>query len=225
MNPGVRRRLAAAACALALGGCPSLLRPPRVGPEAPRVADRDAEKRYQQILDRWTRRAEIYDGLDSRAFLAATFQSFAFLQARVERVAALRSLPLAEAEAMLSAERKAHQESLEVVLGLHANDRRFDDLGRPGSIWTIALVGEAGEVQPTSVEKLPLDPNLKALYPYLDTFWAAYRLRFPRTFENGAQVLPEKAQSFALRLSSAVGKAELRWELAAPPAAGAVAWP
>ncbi|HEY3449402.1 MAG TPA: hypothetical protein VGK67_23815 [Myxococcales bacterium] len=201
-------------------------RPPRVGPESPRLADRDAEKRYQEVLGRWTRHAEIYDGLDSRLFLAATFQAMAFREARVERAAAFRSLPRTEAEMMLAADRKAHGEALEVVLGVYANDRHFDDLGRPDSIWKLALVAEAGEAAPLSVEKLEsADPNLKALYPYLDTYWTAYRVRFPRAFENGAQVLPEKAQSLALRLSSAVGKAELRWDLAAPPATGAVAWP
>ena len=174
----------------------------------------------------WTRRAEIYDGLDTRAFLAATFQSAEFLAARVERAAAFRSLPRPDAEALLAQERKDGERTLEVVLGLHANERRFDDLARPDSLWRLALVTEAGEASPVSVEKLDAaDPNLRALYPYLDTYWTAYRLRFPREFENGARVLAEKAQELGLRLSSGVGTAQLRWALVAPPAGGAAAWP
>ena len=223
-----RRRLAAAALsALALGGCADLMRPPRVGPPAPQLSDRKAEKRYQQVLGSWTRRAEIYDGLDSRLFVAATFQAMAFREAKAERVAAIRSLPAPEAQALLVAQRKEHDEALELMLAVHSNERRFDDLSRPESVWRLALVSEAGEAEPLSVEKLPRpDANLRALYPYLDTYWTGYRVHFPRTFANGAQVLPQKAQTVLVRLSSSLGKAELRWDLAAPPpVSGAIAWP
>ncbi len=230
MNPARRRCAAAvAACAaLALGaGCPAMLRPPRVGPEAPRVGDAEAERRYQEVLDRWTRSAEIYEGLDTRLFVAATFQAAAFRAARAERTATFLSLARPEAEALLAGQLREAAEGLDVVLGVHANDRRLDDFSRPDSVWRLALVSEAGEAAPASIVKLDAaDPNLRALYPYLAAYWTAYRVRFPRTFDNGAQVLPEKAQSFALRVSSAVGKAEVRWDLAAPPAAGAAAaWP
>ncbi|MGC4116441.1 MAG: hypothetical protein QM765_18065 [Myxococcales bacterium] len=230
MNGGARRRLAAVATActlaLALGGCPSMMRPPRAGSEAPKLSDREAEKRYQDVLGQWTRRAEIYDGLDSQAFLAATFQPLVFREARVERVAAFGSLPKADAEAMLAQERQKHAAGLDFVLGLYANEKRFDDLANPDSVWKLALATEAGEEAPLSIVKLDAaDPNLRALYPYLDAYWTAYQIRFARTFANGAQVVPATTQGLVLRLSSSVGKAELRWDLAALPASGAPAWP
>ena len=156
--------------ALPLCGCAQMLRPPRAGPEAPTVADKAAEARYQEVLSRFTQRAEIYQGLDTRMFIAATLQAMAFRQARVERVADLRSLPRAEVEAALAKEKKEHGEVLEVFLGVHANERRLDDLARPGSIWRVALVSEAGEVVPVSA--VPLMPVIGNHEARADAYFA-----------------------------------------------------
>ncbi|MBI5545303.1 MAG: hypothetical protein HY901_15540 [Deltaproteobacteria bacterium] len=203
-----------------------MLRPPREGAPAPsKVGDRELEQRYQSTLARWTRHAEIYDGLDSRAFVAATFHSMSFREARVARTTAFFALPPAESQALLAVERQGHTEALELLLGMSANERRFDDLARPGSMWRLALVSSAGEVLPLSIDRLPRpDPNLTGLYPYLGPFWTAYRVLFPRTFANGAQVLPQQAQTFVVRLASSLGRVELGFELEAPMA-GATVWP
>jgi hypothetical protein len=215
---------ALAAVLLSPWGCASLTRPPRVGPELPSDGDREAQARYLEVLERNTAHREIYDLFDSRAFLAATLQTTAFREARAKRVAQFRALVAADAEALLAAERKAHEESLEVILGLHANEKRFDDLHRPNSIWTLALVTEAGEAVPLSVERLPRpDANMFTLYPYLSSFWSQYRIRFPRTLASGAPLLPMGAKKATLRLASSVGKAELAFAL--DSGATGAAWP
>lgn len=221
----MRGAAVALAGAVLLAGCASMLRPPRVGPEPATLADKDAERAYQAVLERWTRRAEIYDGLDSRLFLAGTLQSWTFREARSRRVAAFRGLCASEVETLLGDERKAHAESIELVLGVHANERRWDDLARPASTWHVVLATESGEVAATSVARMTKPwPNLTALYPYLDTFWTGYTIRFPRALPGGAPVVPPQAQKVTVRVASSLGKAELRWDLDAPSAA-ATDWP
>ena len=215
---------ALAAALLSAWGCAGLTRPPRVGPDLPSDGDREAQARYLEVLERNTARHEMYDTFDTRIWLAGTLQTMAFREARAKRVAQFRALVAADAEAQLAAERKAHEESLEVVLGLHANEKRFDDLHRANSIWSMALVTEAGEAVPLSVERLPRpDANMQTLYPYLSNFWSQYRVRFPRTLASGAPLLPAGAKKATLRLASSVGKAELTFAL--EPGATGAAWP
>ena len=209
---------------LGLCGCAELTLPPRAGPPAAVSGSAASQERYREALDRFTRHAEIYELFDTRAFTAATLQTMAFRQARVARMADFRSQTAADVEALLAAERKAHEEALEVVVGLHANERRFDDMNKPNSIWSLALVSEAGEVAPLTVERISRpDPNFVALYPYLGAFWTAYRVRFPRNLASGAPLLPETARKATLRLSSSVGKVELAFAL--EPGASGAAWP
>jgi hypothetical protein len=142
----------------------------------------------------------------------------------VAREAAFHSRPAADVETLLAAERKTHGEVLEVMLALHANEHRFDDLGRPTSIWRVALVSEAGEVVASAIERVQRpDASLVALYPFFEPFWTGYRLRFPRELSAGGPLLPAGAKKVTLRLSSAVGKVELPYDLEAG-SAGAP-WP
>jgi len=207
-------------------GCSRMLVPPRIGPAAPRVGDAATELRYQDILTRWTRRAEIYDGLDSRVFFVSTFHAMEFRLAKVERVAAFRALPEFDRNALMESERNDHATGLEVLLGVHANERRFDDFSRRDSMWRIALATDAGEALPVSIERLPRpDVSLRAVYPYLEPFWTAYRVRFPRTFPNGVRVFPEGTDRFELRLSSPVGNARMLYVVPKAYEVESVSWP
>jgi hypothetical protein len=214
-----------AAIILLFTACAEATWPPRVGPPAPVVADRAAEERYQLVLARWTRRAELYDGFDSRLFVAAALETMELREAKASRLALFKALAPAEAEPLIAAERAAHAQVLSVTMGVHANERRFDDFASTGSIWRVALVSRTGEAQPVAIVRLPRpDASMRGLYPFLETFWTAYRIDFPRSFPNGTQVLAQEPGKVLLRLSSALGKIELTWELSAPGARGA-AWP
>lgn len=219
------RRALPILAALLLAGCADMLRPPRVTPLQARAGGR--APRYEKALARWSRHAEIYQGLDARMFFAATLQGLEFREARVAEVAGFRALSTEATQVMLDEERRAHGEVLELMVGVHANERRFDDFGRARSIWSVSLVSEAGETAPLSIERIARpDANLLSLYPYLEPFWTAYRVRFPRTFANGAQVLPVGSKRVLLRFASSLGKAELAWDLEPPLAAvSEAAWP
>jgi len=205
---------------LALLGCQSMRTPPRVGPPPPRVGDDQAEERFAQTLGRWTRRAEVYEGFDSRVFLATTYLSMDFRRARAERLAAFQSMPAAEVQAVLAVERTKHELAHEFILGVHANERRFDDFSRRESIWRVALVSSAGEALPLEIERLHRpDPNMRAVYPYIEQFWTAYLIRFPRSFPDGRPVIPETG-SFVLRFSSTLGRADLVFDVDSPRRSG-----
>jgi hypothetical protein len=192
-----------------LGACAST--PPVVGEPAPTLEDPKAEEAYVAVLDRYSGRAEIYDGFDTRIFTGATLQTAAFREARVRRQAIFQVLPAAKVEALLAEEMADAAKFNEFFLGVHVNDYRYDDFAQKRSIWRLALVTPAGEVTPVEVRRIGrTDLNIRAYYPYTSVFWVGYRVRFPTTFANGQPVIPQGAEQVMLRVASSLGQADLK---------------
>src|SRR4051794_21822889 len=116
----MRPILALALLAIAAAGCS--LKPPRVGDRAPEDLDARREANYQSVLDRYTAQSEIYAGLDTRILAAATYQSWPFRQARVQRRAAFQAQTDVWTQAELGKERASANQWHEFFFGVHAND-------------------------------------------------------------------------------------------------------
>lgn len=197
--------LGALACALL--GCS--MRPPRVGELPPALADQRAERDYQQVLERYTVHREVYALLDTRFLAAATFQSPSFRVARVKRLAAFQSWPSELLTRTLAEEEQQAGQFHEFFFGVHMNTPRYDDFDKKDSVWRIALVTEAGQLAPSSVERVGRSNlNLRALYPYLDDFWVAYRIRFPTRSVTGEPLVPPGTKALTLRVASTLGQAD-----------------
>ncbi|MBI3182170.1 MAG: hypothetical protein HYZ28_08500 [Myxococcales bacterium] len=202
--------LLAACASLALSAC-ATGRPPITGEPGPVLADEAAERAYREVLARYTDQHSIYDGVDTRLFAAATYQSPAFVEARVRRMGEFQAQPPELVEAALAKERGALEGIYAFVLGVHANDPRHDDFDRPESIWRLALIAGGHETAPASVRRLGRsDLNLRAIYPHLGQFWVAYEVRFSGE-EHGASTVPEGAERMTLLVASTLGKAELHF--------------
>jgi hypothetical protein len=193
-----------------LSGCTTT--PPTIGDPAPQLADRRKEQAYQDILEKFSDRAEVYEGFDTRIFAAATFQSAEFREARVQRRAEFQFLPKPRVEELLAAERAEDTQFNEFHMGVHVNDPKFEDFALPKtSIWRIVLLTPVGEVEPVSVERVGRATlDMRAYYPYLGVFWVAYKVRFPKVQKDGTPIIPDSASYVTLRLASALGHAELR---------------
>jgi len=193
-----------------LSGCTTT--PPTIGDPAPQLTDRRKEQAYQEIFEKFTDRAEVYDGFDTRIFAAATFQSAAFREARVQRQAEFQFLPKPRVEELLTTERAEETQFNEFHMGVHVNDPKFEDFAIPKkSIWRIVLLTPVGEVEPVSVERIGRSTlDMRAFYPYLGVFWVAYKVRFPKVLKDGTPIIPESASHVTMRLASALGHAELR---------------
>ena len=193
--------MALSAAAAACVGAPV----PKVGEPAPALKDAAAEAAYQATLDRYTSRREIYNRLDTRLFGAMTLQSAAFVEARVRRQAAFQDIPSATADADVAKAQAEVAGEYVFFLGVHLNDHRYDDLDKRDSTWRLALVAPSGDVTPLKVERVGRSNlNLRALYPYLDDFWTAYRVRFPRA-------LPPGTARLEVHLASALGQASFEF--------------
>lgn len=197
------RGLVVVTCAVLTTGC-AAGRIPRVpGDPPPAVKDVDAERQYQETLERYTAGRGVYDNLDTKLFFQATWQSPTFAEARVRREGMFKAWPGAELEQRLTAERTRLGDATELFFAVHANDYRFDDFDRPNTMWRMVLVSGGDELAPLSVERLGrTNVELRSYYSYMESFWVGYRVRFPkRSFAAG--------ETFKLKLASALGQAEL----------------
>jgi hypothetical protein len=208
-TPSRRGGLLGALLLGALGGCVST--PPTLGELTPTLKDERLEQAYEQVLGRFTGRAEVYNGFDTILFVAATLQTPAFRDARIHREALFRSLSDDTVQELLTQQMAESARTHEFYMGVHVFDYHFDDFDRAASIWTLRLVTPEGEVGPVGVERLGRsDSNVRAYYPYMATFWAGYRVRFPTTFPDGRAVILPSTDRVTLRLASSLGKAEVR---------------
>ncbi|WP_224245683.1 hypothetical protein [Hyalangium gracile] len=192
-----------------LSGCTTT--PPTIGDPAPQLTDRRSEQKYQEIFGRYSDRAEIYDGFDTRVFAGATFQTMNFREARVRRLAEFQFLPKARVEELLAKERTEETQFNEFFLGVHVNDYRFEDFSNRNSIWRIVMLTPSVEVEPVSIERIGRATlDMRAMYPYLGVFWVGYRVRFPKVLPDGTPVIPESATHIQLRMASTLGHGQMR---------------
>lgn len=184
---------------------------PRVGAAPPVVKDAEAEKAYQGVVQHFSNHAEVYDVFDTHLFSATTFQSLAFREARVRRKGMFQATPEATLEGDLLKERQEFGESVEFLFGASVNGPQYDDFDTRTTHWRMSLHTDAGEVTPTSIERIGrADLNLRAYYPYLGDYWVAYRVKFPAKLANGQPVLSGEEQMLTVVVASTFGKAELK---------------
>jgi len=163
--------LAAAACAT----------PPRAQPRLPGP--------YGEALAAATREAAVYEGLDPRLYLYATCETAAFRAARTRELARMFQVPESEADAR-AASLTAPAAGPVFLVALHSEVPGAADLRSPDAPWTVRLRGAQGSLAPESMEPLePLDATVRALYPYVDRFFAVYRVAFAPSAGDGPLAL------------------------------------
>lgn len=199
-------------CALAGLGCQTT--PPTIGDPPPKLEDASAERLYREILERYSDTGEVYAGFDTHLFAGATYQSWAFREAKVKRLAQFKAMTEPEIAAMLAEERAEWEQFHVFDFGAWAQDPKFDDFDTKRSIWRIAMVTQNVEVLPTDVARVAkVDQNIRAVYPYMGQFWVLYEVKFPKTKEDGTPVIAPGAQGLLLRVASTLGRAELKTQV------------
>ncbi|MDR0966447.1 MAG: hypothetical protein LBM75_08115 [Myxococcales bacterium] len=197
------------------GACAStseLATPPRVDPAIQaRAGDAALQAAYEAALDRWTRRATLYDRLDARFFFAATLLAPDFLRALEARDAGLGLSPLRLIIAPpdgLPASAPPSPPAPAMLLGLYAHDPKLDDFAERQSIWKITLTTPQGTLTPKEIRRISRpDLRLRSSFPALDRFWVAYLV----TFEGGS-ARPIAWDEAIVELKSILGHVSLNFE-------------
>jgi hypothetical protein len=205
-------KTSAAALCLVLGsGC--AFTPPQIGEAGQEVPDPKAEEAYRAVLERFSDHREVYSGLNTEVFAAATYQSLAFRDARIRRKATFQTWPKEKVQHELAQERVDAAQAYEVVFGVSLPERRFDDFDSRDSIWRLTLSTEEGEATPLVVRRIGRgNQNVRAYYPYLGDFWTMYSARFPKVVGDKPLVGPGTKQ-LTFRMASTIGRMEMKLPL------------
>lgn len=166
---------------------------------------------YDEVTERWTRKAELQTSYQQVLELAATLKSPEWRAAHAARDANHRGLT-GEARSQRMAQAQAEMAGpYEIELMVTTWDRRENDLDRgKKSVWRVVLVDEQGhEIEPLEIvkDKRPTF-TVRADFPAFGDFATAYIARFPRD----KQILGPGVRKVELRMSSPRGGVRVLWE-------------
>lgn len=170
---------------------------------------------YPAVIDTWTRSDRVYSGFDTKIFVTATFHSpefrRAFAIAFPEIYGHGGNITRRELVDLTGDIEQFHN----LFMAVYTPELKWNDLAQPDSIWRISLIGaDEVAVDPTEIIMVKIDANLRAVYPYVGRFDMGYLVRFPLTDAMKRVVVHGGTRNVTLRIASALGVAELRWDLA-----------
>jgi hypothetical protein len=202
--------LATAIAAAALSGC---------GTPKPTLVDfsdtpRDyLSKDYEAVYTRWTRHDRAMHDVDAALEVWATYKSWDFREAYVERYGTVYSLSDADRTTLRQAQLDAFHRAYEFHVTAQSANYKWNDLEKASSAWRVALVDALGhELAPeyVRVERLP-DAYETAFFPSKTPFSKTYAIRFSVP-AGDADFAGPRSGSITLRISSPLGRVELMWK-------------
>ncbi len=169
LRPQLGMRLPAfLGAALVLCGCRALPFP-----------DPRLEGPYGAALAIWTRKATLYDGLETRAFARVIYLSPEFVNAQAAEISSLRA-ELPDQAAQTRERLRAENAAPTLFAIVYVADKHSNDWEQSNSVWRLALNLGLGQMRPVSVTRIErFDAELRTLYPYLDDFSVGYLIKFP----------------------------------------------
>jgi hypothetical protein len=229
VESGILRRSSAAAAVAVLAtlagavGCgPTKPRPVSLAEGARSYTSAD----YGRVVNRWTRHALLQKDFDRVApfdtalDVRATFKSWDWRWAYVERYADYYKLPANEKDKLRESELKDAGSFHEFHVAASASRFEWAEfVSRKTSIWRVVLFDDRGhEVEPSDI--LPVRAPIiqeTAFFPYVggidQPFLTRTLFQFPRELPNGGgPTLSPEASQFTLRFTGPLGTVDLVWQ-------------
>jgi hypothetical protein len=168
-------------------------------------------KDYERIYERWTRRERALQDVDIALEVWATFKSWDYREAFVERYSAVYSLSDADRQTLRTAQREAFHTAYEFSVTAQSTNYKWNDLEKANSAWRATLVDALGhELTPEyiRIEKLP-DVYEREFFPAKGPFTKTYAIRF--LVSEGTDFVGLASGSITLRFASPAGRVECKW--------------
>lgn len=169
---------------------------------------------YEGTTDALTRTREVHDGLETRFIFSATWLSPQWARAFSEEYAKIYYLDTARRDQVVARWKGESEKYERFLVALFTPDDRLNDLEKPGTTWSLRLVGrDEKDYAPVYVKRTELrSEEVTRFFPSVGAWSRAYEVAFPK--EAGAGAVPEKAVAPRLKLvlSGVQGRAVLAWE-------------
>jgi hypothetical protein len=167
---------------------------------------------YFKVLDRWSRGLKVFQGLESRLYVNATYKTAEFRQAYTERYSRSYELGPDRTKALMEREAEQAEAFNEFFFTAFTPDDTLNDFDRKDSVWLLYIEDSAGNrARPISVTAIDSsEPVMREFFPYFDLWSKAYLVKFPKYAESGGEINPEKGP-VKLIVTGVMGKGELEW--------------
>ncbi|MBI5599805.1 MAG: hypothetical protein HY890_08755 [Deltaproteobacteria bacterium] len=171
---------------------------------------------YYDIMNQWTRNTKVFDGLESRLYIHATFRSLPYRKAYVEEYSRRYELGADMEKTLLVREIEAQEAYNEFFIAAYTPSAEWNDFEKAGSIWKLYLSDRSGaRLEPLEIKKVDSkDPLYREFFPYLDPWSYGYIVRFPRYDSEGRGPVGDRDSGFLrLVVTGLKGRGELVWRL------------
>ncbi len=165
---------------------------------------------WKKSLGHWTRGQKVYDHLETRLLVNATWECGAFADAYADEYARRYVLNDQAREEFRKRQEADAQSYHTFFMSAYTVEGRWNDFSKRDSIWRVRLYDDKGaSVEPLVINKVKDDdPVLHEFFPYFTLWTRGYILKFPK---DG---LSPDSKTLKLQLTSAIGAAELSYDRA-----------
>ena len=166
---------------------------------------------YGEVYQRWTRHDFALREVEKALEVWATFKSWDFREAYVERYAAIYSLSDADKPTLRDAQRDAVHKAYEFHVTAQSANYKWNDLEKSSSPWRVTLLDALGhelQPEPIKIEKLP-EAYEREFFPAKTPFSKTYSVRF--VAPAGSEFAGIKSGAITLRFASPLGRVEVTW--------------
>jgi hypothetical protein len=172
-------------------------------------------KDYEQVYERWTRHQIALHDVDIALEVWATFKSWDYREAYIERYASIYSLSESDRAALRQSQLEALRNGYEFAVKALSTKYQWNDLEKSSSAWRVSLVDALGHELPAEeikIEKVP-DAYDSTFFPIADSnqgaFVKSYRIRF--AVPAAGEFVGPKSGALTLRIASPLGRLDLVW--------------
>jgi hypothetical protein len=180
-------------------------------PEPSQAGPSVEAKGYREVLEQWTRSAEVYEGFEMRLQVKATYKSLPFRHAYVDEYAEKYLIDENLQRVLMEKELETSETYNEFFLSAFTPVDSWNDFEKKDSIWKLYLEDDLGRrVEPISIKRADIkDPRLKAFFPYLNYWTKGYNVKFPGYDERGELIGGKDANRLRLVVTGIMGQTEL----------------
>lgn len=135
---------------------------------------------YGQVLPRYTRKAELYEGFDTVAKGIATWRAPELQRAAVATSVKRYQLDAAAAAHLWQTQELQEHTAREFHLALYIPEKQLNDLEAAGTLWRAYLeLPDGSHLEPLDVTVVRKTDKSSVEYPYVTPWTREYLLRFP----------------------------------------------
>lgn len=172
---------------------------------------------YKASLNKWTRKADIYNRLNTVMFLRATYLNAPFRYAYTMEYAKYYMLPNTVFKKKLNKSYSGLANHITFFTSVYTPKKGYNNLDSDRSIWLVYLINNNGEsVLPLSIKPAKQKKVfLKTFYPYVTEWSKQYIIKFPRYYDkkNKKLFINPDIKWIKLIITGVNGRVVLKWNI------------